>query len=95
MYELLQNGWIRLLDAHHEIAERTVDILTPALYRAVVGRVADVDGDGSGLLVVTGPQSVQLGMSGKDHSRFGVLRGSDISGAHSGHSGSFDTGFAA
>ena len=84
---LLQHGRISLLDAEHEIAKGTVDVLAAALHRRVVGRVAHVDRDGPGPLIVAREQRVQLLMPGKDHSGLGVLRRCDVSGATSGHSG--------
>ena len=44
--DLLQHGGVGLLDAEHQVAEGTVDVLAAALQRRVVGRVAQVHRDG-------------------------------------------------
>ncbi len=57
---LLQDGGIRLLNAEHEVAEGTVDVLTSTLDGGTVGRVADVNGDRTSVDVVGGIQGLQV-----------------------------------
>ena len=71
---LLQHRGVRLLDAEHQVAEGTVDVVAAALQRRVVGRVAQVHRDGARLLVVGRVQRVQLAVARPDDARVGARR---------------------
>ena len=77
---LLEHRGVGLLDAEHQVAEGTVDVLAAALQRRIVGRVEQVHRDGPRLLVVGRVLRVQLEVPRPDDARVRPLRQHDRAG---------------